>query len=240
MTVSAQQPSRNLPIVRDAEAEQLLRDYATPIFRAAGLNAKAPEVILINQDSFNAFVAERSAHLHQCRRADGGGDAERDHRRDRARDRSHRRRASGAAARADRECQDPLRRRHAARRAARSRARRAPATGSATPARAPWACSPGGQELSAAASSPTSARRSRRPTGGGPLSHGDRPVAKGHARRPSARFADSGMFRSRARRPLPHQPPASDRAHRAARDAWRSRARISTRRIRRRCRRATI
>jgi predicted Zn-dependent protease len=57
MTVSAQQPSRNLPIVRDAEAEQLLRDYATPIFRAAGLNAKAPEVILINQDSFNAFVA---------------------------------------------------------------------------------------------------------------------------------------------------------------------------------------
>ena len=57
MTVSAQQPSRNLPIVRDAEAEQLLRDYATPIFRAAGLNAKAPEVILINEDSFNAFVA---------------------------------------------------------------------------------------------------------------------------------------------------------------------------------------
>jgi Zn-dependent protease with chaperone function len=53
----AQEPTRKLPIVRDAEAEQLLRDYAQPIFRAAGLNARAPEVILINEQTFNAFVA---------------------------------------------------------------------------------------------------------------------------------------------------------------------------------------
>lgn len=51
----AQNPK--LSIVRDAETEQLLRDYATPIFRAAGINAKATKIILVNDRSFNAFVA---------------------------------------------------------------------------------------------------------------------------------------------------------------------------------------
>ncbi|HEX2555368.1 MAG TPA: M48 family metalloprotease [Microvirga sp.] len=44
-------------IVRDAETEQLLRDYATPIFRAAGINAGATKIILVNERPFNAFVA---------------------------------------------------------------------------------------------------------------------------------------------------------------------------------------
>ncbi len=44
-------------IIRDAEIEQLLRDYTTPIFRAAGINTKAAEVILVGDRSFNAFVA---------------------------------------------------------------------------------------------------------------------------------------------------------------------------------------
>ena len=44
-------------ILRDAETEQLLRDYAAPIFRAAAIDAKAIEIILINDLSFNAFVA---------------------------------------------------------------------------------------------------------------------------------------------------------------------------------------
>ncbi|MGX1099132.1 M48 family metalloprotease [Amorphus sp. MBR-141] len=48
---------RSLSIVRDAETEQLLRDYTTPIFRAAGLSSTNPEIILNNDDSFNAFVA---------------------------------------------------------------------------------------------------------------------------------------------------------------------------------------
>ena len=43
--------------MRDAETEQLLRDYAAPIFRAAGINAKATKIILVNDRSFNAFVA---------------------------------------------------------------------------------------------------------------------------------------------------------------------------------------
>jgi predicted Zn-dependent protease len=46
-----------LPIVRDAETEQLLRDYTASVFRAAGLSAKAAKIVLINDQAFNAFVA---------------------------------------------------------------------------------------------------------------------------------------------------------------------------------------
>ena len=44
-------------MVRDAETEQLLRDYMGPIFRAAGISAKATQIVLVNERSFNAFVA---------------------------------------------------------------------------------------------------------------------------------------------------------------------------------------
>jgi predicted Zn-dependent protease len=49
--------SRRISIIRDTEIEQLLRDYAGPIFRAAGITSGAPDIILINDRSFNAFVA---------------------------------------------------------------------------------------------------------------------------------------------------------------------------------------
>lgn len=42
--------------VRDAEIEQLLRDYANPVFRAAGLSPKYIQVNLVAQDQINAFV----------------------------------------------------------------------------------------------------------------------------------------------------------------------------------------
>ena len=45
-------------IIRDAEIEQLLRDYATPIFHAAGINTGAAQVILVGDRTFNAFVAD--------------------------------------------------------------------------------------------------------------------------------------------------------------------------------------
>jgi predicted Zn-dependent protease len=45
-------------IIRDAETEQLLRDYVTPIFHAAGINTGAARIILIGDKSFNAFVAD--------------------------------------------------------------------------------------------------------------------------------------------------------------------------------------
>lgn len=47
-----------LPLVRDAEAESLLRDYAKPIFKAAGIAHSEPEIILVNDKSFNAFVPD--------------------------------------------------------------------------------------------------------------------------------------------------------------------------------------
>jgi predicted Zn-dependent protease len=43
--------------VRDAETEQLLRDYMGPILRAAGISGNASRIILVNDRSFNAFVA---------------------------------------------------------------------------------------------------------------------------------------------------------------------------------------
>ena len=46
-------------VVRDAEIETLLRDYATPILKAAGLSQRAIGVVLVNDQSFNAFVDGR-------------------------------------------------------------------------------------------------------------------------------------------------------------------------------------
>jgi len=45
-------------VVRDAEVEQLLRDYVTPIFQAAGIRSSAAKIILVGDKSFNAFVAD--------------------------------------------------------------------------------------------------------------------------------------------------------------------------------------
>jgi len=55
----AQTPAqgRSLAVVRDAEVEQLMREYAAPIFRAAGIDAGATRIILVNNRTFNAFVA---------------------------------------------------------------------------------------------------------------------------------------------------------------------------------------
>src|SRR4029077_2594875 len=46
------------PVVRDAEIEQLLREYTQPILRAAGLAQQNVQVVIINDRSFNAFVAD--------------------------------------------------------------------------------------------------------------------------------------------------------------------------------------
>ena len=48
---------RRLNVIRDGEIEQLLRDYANPIFRAAGIKTGAAKIILVGDRSFNAFVA---------------------------------------------------------------------------------------------------------------------------------------------------------------------------------------
>ncbi|MGQ3359858.1 MAG: M48 family metalloprotease, partial [Phreatobacter sp.] len=46
-----------LPIIRDTEIENLLRDYARPLFRAAGVGGSQTNVIIVNNRGFNAFVA---------------------------------------------------------------------------------------------------------------------------------------------------------------------------------------
>ena len=52
---SATAQSRSISLVRDAEIESLVRDYARPLLKAAGLRSDI-EVILVDDMSFNAFV----------------------------------------------------------------------------------------------------------------------------------------------------------------------------------------
>jgi predicted Zn-dependent protease len=47
-----------IPMIRDAEIEQLMRDYSRPILRVAGLADQNIRVIIINDRSFNAFVMD--------------------------------------------------------------------------------------------------------------------------------------------------------------------------------------
>ena len=50
--------SAGIPLIRDAETEQLMRDYTRPIFRAAGLTQQNIQVVIINDRAFNAFVMD--------------------------------------------------------------------------------------------------------------------------------------------------------------------------------------
>src|SRR3954464_3180226 len=54
----AQSLPPGLPVIRDAEIEQLLREYTQPILRAAGLAQQNVQVTIINDRSFNAFVMD--------------------------------------------------------------------------------------------------------------------------------------------------------------------------------------
>ncbi|MFZ5737404.1 MAG: M48 family metalloprotease [Pseudomonadota bacterium] len=57
--VLAQAPTpKGPPLLRDTETEQLLRDYTRPILRVAGLEKQNIQVAIINDPSFNAFVAD--------------------------------------------------------------------------------------------------------------------------------------------------------------------------------------
>lgn len=44
-------------LIRDAETEAYLRELSTPVWRAAGLEPEAVHIIIISEDSINAFVA---------------------------------------------------------------------------------------------------------------------------------------------------------------------------------------
>lgn len=57
-TAPASAQRGKIPLVRDAETEALLRDYAKPIFKVAGIANSEPQIILVNDKSFNAFVPD--------------------------------------------------------------------------------------------------------------------------------------------------------------------------------------
>jgi len=54
----AQTAGRAMPIIRDTEIENLLRDYASPILHAAGLAKQNVKVVIVNDRAFNAFVMD--------------------------------------------------------------------------------------------------------------------------------------------------------------------------------------
>ena len=53
-----------LALVRDAEIEALVRDYARPILKVAGLATSGVEIVLVNDPGFNAFVAGRRIFIN--------------------------------------------------------------------------------------------------------------------------------------------------------------------------------
>ncbi|WP_420971316.1 M48 family metalloprotease [Bradyrhizobium sp. B120] len=56
--VPARAQQKGPPVLRDTESEQLLREYTRPILRAAGLEKQNIQIVIINEGSFNAFVAD--------------------------------------------------------------------------------------------------------------------------------------------------------------------------------------
>ncbi len=52
------QQAKGPPVIRDTEAEQLLREYTRPVLRAAGLEKQNIQIVIINENVFNAFVAD--------------------------------------------------------------------------------------------------------------------------------------------------------------------------------------
>ena len=55
--ISSTVEARKLSLIRDEEVETTIRAYATPIFRAAGLDPSQVRIHLVDDSSLNAFVA---------------------------------------------------------------------------------------------------------------------------------------------------------------------------------------
>lgn len=61
---AAEAQQRSISVVRDAEIEALVREYAQPILDAAGLSRSGIEIVLVSDPSFNAFVAGRRIFMN--------------------------------------------------------------------------------------------------------------------------------------------------------------------------------
>lgn len=51
--------AQGISLLRDAEIEQYLEDYSHPIFEAAGLHPESIEILIVNDQSMNAFAGGR-------------------------------------------------------------------------------------------------------------------------------------------------------------------------------------
>ncbi len=231
------QGAGGLPVIRDAEIEQLLRDYSSPILKAAGLGQRNIHVVIINDRSFNAFVIDAKrifvnagalmdsetpnqiigVMAHETGHIPGGHLSKL---RVRARQRpdrgDHRHAARG--------------RRHGRRRDVEER-RRGRQSRHRDDRRAG-----GDRALAARLSAPAGgAGRPRRRR----VPQGDRPIAQGHVRHLQAVRRPDAVLGG-PRRSLPAVAPDADRASRRALGDRQERIRTGTRRTRRSCRRATI
>src|SRR6266571_6425270 len=56
--IASAQENKGPPVLRDTESEQLLRDYTRPILRTAGMEKQNIQMVIINDSTFNAFVAD--------------------------------------------------------------------------------------------------------------------------------------------------------------------------------------
>ena len=54
---AAQSAGPRLVVIRDAETETLLRNFANPLFRASGVEPNSVRIVLIRDDALNAFVS---------------------------------------------------------------------------------------------------------------------------------------------------------------------------------------
>src|SRR5438270_10985669 len=55
---AARAPASGPAVLRDTGPEQVLREYARPILRVAGLEKQNIQMVIVNEGSFNAFVAD--------------------------------------------------------------------------------------------------------------------------------------------------------------------------------------
>ena len=60
----AQRRQKGPSLVRDAEIEALMRTYAGPLMKAAGLRTGSVRFYIVNDDSFNAFVSGNGLFMH--------------------------------------------------------------------------------------------------------------------------------------------------------------------------------
>ncbi len=57
--------AQGVPLIRDTEIENLLNDYARPLFRASGLGTGRVAMRIVRSDAFNAFVVDgRNVFIH--------------------------------------------------------------------------------------------------------------------------------------------------------------------------------